>query len=76
MTDSAAGRPAEPLPAEPTDDRVYVQRALEGEEAAFAILVRRYERGMYNLAWRMVRERELARALDLELRRANAGLGS
>jgi RNA polymerase sigma-70 factor (ECF subfamily) len=60
---TAAGLP-EP---EPTDDRVYVRRALDGDDAAFAILVRRYERGMYNLAWRMVRDRELARDLSQDI---------
>jgi len=65
VTESAPA--AGPPPPEPTDDRVYVRRALDGDEAAFAILVRRYERGMYNLAWRMVRDRELARDLSQDI---------
>jgi len=52
---------------EATDDRVYVQRALDGDDTAFAVLVRRYERGLYNLAYRMVRERELARDLTQDI---------
>ena len=54
---------SEGVPAPEIDDRVYVARALEGDDVAFAVLVRRYERGLYNVAYRMVRERE--QALDL-----------
>ena len=35
-----------------------VQRFLEGEEEAFGRIVRRWERKIYNLAWRMVGNRE------------------
>lgn len=55
------------MTAPETDDRVYVQRALEGDDAAFAVLVRRYERGLYNLAYRMVRDSELARDLTQDI---------
>jgi RNA polymerase sigma factor (sigma-70 family) len=50
-----------------TDDRVYVQRALDGDDAAFAVLVHRYQRGLYNLACRMVRDPELARDLTQDI---------
>jgi RNA polymerase sigma-70 factor (ECF subfamily) len=49
------------------DDRELVRRALDGDDAAFAILVRRYQRGLYNLALRMVRDAEQARDLTQEI---------
>ncbi len=49
------------------DDRVYVRRALDGDDAAFAVLVRRYERGLYNVAYRMVRDAELAKDLTQDI---------
>ena len=48
-------------------DRDLVQRALQGDEAAFAKIVRRYEKGLYNLALRMVRDQEQARDLTQEI---------
>lgn len=51
----------------PPDDRDLVRRALDGDESAFALLVRRYERGLYNLALRMVRDAEQARDLTQEI---------
>lgn len=56
-----SGTPAE------IDDRVHVRRALDGDDAAFAVLVRRYERGIYNVAYRMVRDSELARDLTQDV---------
>jgi RNA polymerase sigma-70 factor, ECF subfamily len=50
-----------------TDDRVYVRRAMAGDDAAFAVLVQRYQVGLYNLASRMVRDRELARDLTQDI---------
>ncbi len=32
------------------DDREYVARSLQGDDRAFAVLVQRYQRGLYNLA--------------------------
>jgi RNA polymerase sigma-70 factor (ECF subfamily) len=49
------------------EDRELVRRALDGEEAAFAMIVRRYERGLFNLALRMVRDAEQARDLTQEI---------
>ncbi len=49
------------------DDRVFIQRALEGDDAAFAVIVQRYQRGLYNLAYRMVRDAELARDLTQDI---------
>jgi RNA polymerase sigma-70 factor (ECF subfamily) len=40
---------------------------LDGDDAAFAVLVRRYERGIYNVAYRMVRDSELARDLTQDV---------
>ena len=42
-------KPRRPPPGE-VDDREYVRRVLDGDDRAFAVLVRRYERGLYNLA--------------------------
>lgn len=50
-----------------TDDREFVKRVLDGDDRAFAVLVRRYERGLYNLAYRMVRDTEQARDLTQEI---------
>jgi RNA polymerase sigma-70 factor (ECF subfamily) len=55
-----------PAPAD-IDDREYVRRALEGDDRAFAVLVRRYERGLFNLAYRMVHDAEQARDLTQEI---------
>ena len=40
------------------DDRDLVRASLRGDPRAFEEIVRRYQRGLYNLAWRMVRDRE------------------
>jgi RNA polymerase sigma-70 factor (ECF subfamily) len=49
------------------EDRDLVRRALDGDDVAFARLVRRYERGLYSLALRMVRDPEQARDLTQEI---------
>ncbi len=49
------------------DDRELVRRSLEGDVRAFEALLRRYERGIYNLALRMVRDAETARDLTQEV---------
>jgi RNA polymerase sigma-70 factor (ECF subfamily) len=54
-------------PATDTDDREYVRRTLGGDDRAFAVLVRRYERGLFNLAYRMVHDTEQARDLTQEI---------
>ncbi|GJM45572.1 MAG: hypothetical protein DHS20C21_24140 [Gemmatimonadota bacterium] len=64
---SAGESKEEAAAPEATDDRVYVQRALEGDDAAFAVLVQRYQRGLYNLACRMVHDQELARDLTQDI---------
>ncbi|HMB71126.1 MAG TPA: sigma-70 family RNA polymerase sigma factor [bacterium] len=61
--ETAAPRPPHPEP----DDREFVRRTLEGDDRAFAVLVRRYERGLYNLAYRMVHDAEQARDLTQEI---------
>jgi RNA polymerase sigma-70 factor (ECF subfamily) len=53
--------------APPQDDRVFARRAAEGDDRAFAVLVRRYERGLYNLAYRMTHDPEQARDLTQEI---------
>lgn len=40
------------------DERVLVSKASRGDEDAFEALVARYEKGLYNLAFRMVPDRE------------------
>lgn len=58
---------AEPLPNLPAStDQEVVTRARKGEEAAYRELVRRYERPVFSLIFRMVRNRELAEDLSQE----------
>lgn len=61
--EAASRRP----PSPETDDREFVRRTLEGDDRAFAVLVRRYERGLFNLAYRMVHDTEQARDLTQEI---------
>ena len=57
----------EPLPNLPAaTDQEVVTRARKGEEAAYRELVRRYERPVFSLVFRMVRNRELAEDLSQE----------
>ena len=46
---------------EDAPDRELVQRAVDGDRFAFALLVRRHERRVYNLAYRMLGREEDAR---------------
>jgi len=48
------------------EDRDVVQRAKGGSEAAYRELLRRYERPVFSLVYRMVRDRELAEDLAQE----------
>jgi RNA polymerase sigma factor (sigma-70 family) len=48
-------------------DKELVRKSLQGDDAAFAQLLRRYERGLYNLAVRMLRDPETARDLTQEV---------
>ena len=58
---------AEPLPNLPAStDQEVVTRARQGEQAAYRELVRRYERPVFSLIFRMVRNRELAEDLSQE----------
>ena len=50
----------EPTPTEPTDP-VLVRRFQRGQEQAFAVLMERHERRIYNLAYRMLGNPEDAR---------------
>jgi RNA polymerase sigma-70 factor (ECF subfamily) len=52
---------------EEPDDRELVRRTLDGDDTAFAKLLGRHERGLYNLALRMVRDAELARDLTQDI---------
>lgn len=45
---------------QPNDDVLWVQRTLEGDPQAFGELVQRYERDVFNLAYRMLNERREA----------------
>ncbi len=47
-------------------DQVVVERASAGSEAAYRELVRRYQRPVFSLVYRMVRDRELAEDLTQE----------
>ena len=47
-----------------TDDRELITRAREGDEAAFRELLQRYERPVFNICLRMVRNREEAEDLS------------
>jgi RNA polymerase sigma-70 factor (ECF subfamily) len=47
-------------------DQEIVALARSGEEAAYRELVRRYERPLFSLLYRMVRDRELAEDLAQE----------
>ncbi len=51
----------------PVDDRELVRQTLAGDPRAFGEIVARYQRGLYNLAWRMVRDRETARDLTQDI---------
>lgn len=53
--------------SEEPDDRELVRRASAGDDRAFEALLRRYERGIYNLALRMIRDAETARDLSQEI---------
>ena len=58
---------AEPLPNLPAStDLEVVTRARTGEQAAYKELVRRYQRPVFSLVFRMVRNRELAEDLSQE----------
>lgn len=62
-------RGADPLTAPDAgviDDRELAQRAAQGREDAFRELLHRYERPVYSLVYRMVRDRELAEDLAQE----------
>jgi RNA polymerase sigma-70 factor (ECF subfamily) len=52
-----------PSDLKPLTDQEIVARARTGEEAAYRELVRRYERPVFSLIYRMVRNRELAEDL-------------
>ncbi|MCD4686012.1 MAG: sigma-70 family RNA polymerase sigma factor [Anaerolineae bacterium] len=45
---------------QPNDDVLWVQHTLEGDPQAFGELVQRYERDVFNLAYRMLNERREA----------------
>jgi RNA polymerase sigma-70 factor (ECF subfamily) len=58
---------AEPRPPlHSISDQDVVVRARDGEEAAYRELVRRYERPVFSLVYRMVRDREIAEDLSQE----------
>lgn len=55
-----------PLDLSTATDQEVVQRAREGVEAAYRELIRRYQRPVFSLIYRMVRDRELAEDLAQE----------
>jgi len=48
------------------DYQLYIDRALEGDEAAFEWLLTRYKRGIYNLIYQMIKDHEETRDLVQE----------
>ena len=57
---------AEPLDLASLTDQEIVALAVEGREAAYRELIRRYERPVFSLILRMVRDRQLAEDLSQE----------
>ena len=55
-----------PLPLAAATDQDVVERARAGAESAYRELLRRYERPVFSLVYRMVRDRELAEDLTQE----------
>jgi RNA polymerase sigma-70 factor (ECF subfamily) len=63
----AAARVPEPKPPLNTvTDQEVVARSREGDESAYRELIRRYERPVFSLIFRMVRDREIAEDLSQE----------
>jgi RNA polymerase sigma factor (sigma-70 family) len=48
------------------DDRELIEKAKKGDEGAYRVLLSRYERAVYNICYRMVRDKEEARDLAQE----------
>jgi len=48
------------------EDQIFVERSLQGEQQAFEQLVKRYQKSIYNLAYRMTGSREDAEDLTQE----------
>ena len=48
------------------EDQLWVEKSLEGDEAAFGFLLRKYQRRVYSLVYRMVYHREDAEDLTQE----------
>jgi RNA polymerase sigma-70 factor (ECF subfamily) len=61
-----AGRPPDPARVEEAGDAHLVERARDGDDAAFAALVARYERKLIRVLARLVHDEELARDLAQE----------
>lgn len=40
------------------DEQILIEKASQGDPDAFEVLVERYEKGIYNLAYRLIRDRE------------------
>lgn len=57
--------PSGDRPNEPSDSEL-VRRCLRGDDDAYAVLVRRHERPVYHIIWRMVTNTEDARDLTQE----------
>lgn len=58
--------PRETVDYEQLTDKDVIERAREGRESAFRELIRRYERPVFSVIYRMVRDRELAEDLAQE----------
>lgn len=67
LSQLATERVAEPKPPLNTvTDQEVVARSREGDESAYRELIRRYERPVFSLIFRMVRDREIAEDLSQE----------
>lgn len=49
------------------DEQVLIEKASEGDAGAFEILVERYEKGVYNLAYRLIPDRDDAMDITQEV---------
>ena len=58
--------PAHKLSARAQDDYNYVQKAIEGDQKAYAVLMDRYRNSIYHMMYKMVKNRDDSDDLTLE----------
>jgi RNA polymerase sigma-70 factor (ECF subfamily) len=64
--DVPANVPTDGRPAEDWDDATLVGRSTDGDDLAFAVLVRRYQAPLYRHAWRLTQDRRTAEDVTQE----------